>query len=535
MASIKEPKGNDVIWGTDGNDTLFGGVGNDTLMGGDGSDTLEGGAGADVLNGGAGLDFASYFTASVGVHASLANPSSNTGDAAGDTYISIEGLVGSAFDDVLEGDGGNNMLFGGQGNDVLLGGAGDDSLEGGAGADVLNGGAGYDFATYFTSACPVQASLSTPWTNTGDAAGDTYVSIEGLVGTSFDDVLEGDAADNTLIGGSGNDVLRGGGGSDTLNGGAGADVLDGGSGYNFASYQDAGAGVRASLATPDGNTGEAKGDTYISIQGLVGSAFDDVLEGDGGDNFLFGGQGNDVLLGGAGYDTLDGGAGADVLDGGTGFNFASYKDAMAGVHASLAAPASNTGDAAGDTYVAIQGLAGSSYDDVLEGNAGDNTLMGEDGNDTLISGGGNDTLVGGAGADLLNLGSGHDTVVLNAASESTGAAFDTVHGFDAGMDQFLLPVSVTGIDPAITSGMLRKQFFDSDLARVADAAHLLASHATVFTVSQGNFNNQTFLVVDGNGVSGYQAGADYVFRLDQATNLNQLSASSFQLSTHPYA
>ena len=53
-------------------------------------------------------------------------------------------LTGSAFNDLLTGDGGANSLLGGGGNDWLAGGGGADTLSGGAGRDTLIGGQGAD-------------------------------------------------------------------------------------------------------------------------------------------------------------------------------------------------------------------------------------------------------------------------------------------------------------------------------------------------------------------------------------------------------
>ena len=109
----------------------FNGTGNalaNMLTGGAGDDNLIGAQGADALRGEAGTDLASYATAKTGVVASLSNPGSNTGDAAGDSYDLIEGLRGSKYADTLTGDGGDNLLFGNGGLDTLTGGAGGDTF-----------------------------------------------------------------------------------------------------------------------------------------------------------------------------------------------------------------------------------------------------------------------------------------------------------------------------------------------------------------------------------------------------------------------
>ena len=278
------------VFGSDFNDLLSGDGANNQLFGGTGDDMLSGGAGADVLNGGDGTDTASYESAFAGVIASLDMPASNTNDAAGDTYASIENLIGSAFDDSLTGDALDNVLTGG------------------AGADILDGGVGTDTASYAGATARVDLSLATGGT-VGDAAGDTFMSIEVVVGSDFDDDISGTAGNDTLIGGAGNDDLTGG---------AGADELIGGAGYDRVFYDQASTGIVANMVNSALNTGDAAGDTYDSIEALYGSQFNDFMTGDSGNNRLVGFGGNDILVGARGNDSLFGGNGNDRLLGGNG-------------------------------------------------------------------------------------------------------------------------------------------------------------------------------------------------------------------------
>lgn len=440
----------------------IGGGGSDTLIANEFGCTLIGGAGADNLLGGVGSDTAGYNLATAGLIARLDNPIRNTGEAAGDSYSAIENLQGSQFGDTLCGDAranilsglaGNDALWGYGGGDTLDGGDGDDYLVGAAGPDTFIGGRGSDTASYYFAGKGMVARLDNQSRNTGEAEGDTYSDIENLYGSQFADTLCGNSGVNHLTGWAGNDSLWGYGGGDKLDGGDGndylvgasdADTFIGGNGNDTVSYYFAASGLIARLDSPARNTGEAAGDIYSSVENLYGSQFADTLCGDASANIMTGWAGNDSLWGYGGGDTLDGGdgndylvgaAGSDTFIGGNGSDTVSYHFSASGVLVSLSDSTENSGEAAGDTYSAVENVLGSSYSDTLIGNLGANLLQGGNGDDKLIGGVGNDTLSGGTGSDTFVFRPGEisgDTIIDFATSGAGDEDKLEFHGFGAG-------------------------------------------------------------------------------------------------------
>jgi len=117
-------------------DVIHGGAGDDVIAGLKGGDTLDGGDGVDTLD---------YTLSLQGVNVDLAANTASGGDAQGDIISNFENVWGSAYNDVLIGNGDANLLDGGRGDDVLSGGAGDDTLLAGDGADTVTGGLGSDY------------------------------------------------------------------------------------------------------------------------------------------------------------------------------------------------------------------------------------------------------------------------------------------------------------------------------------------------------------------------------------------------------
>ena len=227
------------------------------------------------------------------------------GDVGVDYLFDVENAIGSAFHDEIEGDDGVNVLSGGAGNDVI---------EGRGGADVISGGTGNDTASYASATAAVVADLINEGANVGDAAGDSYSSIESLRGSAFADTLNGNSAGNTLDGGAGGDVMRGRAGDDSyFVDDAGDQVVE-----QAGEGEDTVIG-KVSFALRD----HSQHLENLALEGSAningtGNGKANIIVGNAGDNFLNGAWGDDTLLGGGGDDTFSDEYGADRMEGGAG-------------------------------------------------------------------------------------------------------------------------------------------------------------------------------------------------------------------------
>ena len=399
---ISGSDGNDLICGGAGTDAVFGEAGRDTVAGDAGRDQVSGGAGDDELSGGKGLDFANYYVSLTPVQVNLANGTA-TGEG-NDTLGGIENIFGSLFDDDLTGDSRFNAISALDGDDRVDAGGGIDLIydgvapgsEGTDGDDQIDGGPGLDGVLYTQSSGPIEADLAA-----GSATGngtDVIGGIEGVFGSPFDDVLEGDSQKNLFLGM---------GGDDTIDGREGGDAV---------AYWLATGPVTADLAAHQGSAPGEGTDDFTNVEGLLGSVrFDDdlrgdennnLLDGDGGNDDLFGLEGNDWLVGGTGNDTIDGGDGTyDLAD----FSNTAFLEVIAAVEVDLSA-----GTARGqgnDTLADVEAAKGSSLNDELRGDGGVNLLFGEGGDDDLRGSGGNDFIDGGPGPNSANGQAGSDNCV----------------------------------------------------------------------------------------------------------------------------
>ena len=499
-------RGDDSVLGEDGNDTVSGDDGNDSLSGGAGDDILYGGPGRDSLNGGDGFDLVGFnvigFSGAVptrGVVLDLAaNTVSDDGFGLNETIALIEGVVsGTRFADSYAGSDGHNYFYAETGDTVLARG-GDDNVSLGNVAASLDGGDGYDTVDGFADRSSSYPSLAGTVRTAGVevnlqahtmvdlsfGTSGTILNFEAVHGSSFDDMLTGDARANALYGEGGNDVLRGLDGGDLLDGGAGDDLLRGGAGIDSYIGGDgvdrvsffivnATQGVVADLRTLTvSNDGFGQSETMSSIEGLGGGTrFADTFYGDDNANLLFAG-GGDTVQGFGGDDhfqvddaplLLDGGAGIDAIDSFTqmrqvdsnGDGISEYVTTEAGVVVNL-----TTGGILNDGWSGwgvirnIENLGGSEGNDILTGSALANILKGHGGSDTLAGMGGADILYGEDGDDYLDGGAGDDVLIggLGYNTMIGGAGNDLLTGMAGAYDQasYATATAAVQVDLALT-------------------------------------------------------------------------------------
>lgn len=431
------------LGGTSGDDNRTGGAGNDLVTGWDGNDTLGGAAGNDRLEGGRG-------------------------------------------DDKLSGGGGNDLLAGGEGSDMM---------SGEAGADRFLGGNGSDTVSYAANAVGVNASLALRTARGGDAAGDTFNSIENLTGTAFADVLTGDRFANVLTGGGGQDRIDGRGGIDTMIGGAGNDiytiddaadsVVEQAGGGNDIAYVSVNnyvmaAGLERLVIT--GSAYYAYGNDAANRMAAEGAGYHE-LYGKGGNDQLFGGTGNDTMFGGTGDDVFYVNAAGDqaVEYAGEGNDVV-----VSRVNFILEGNAANVERLSLRGSLDLNGR-GNALDNTLIGNDGANRLEGLDGSDVLKGGRGDDVLSGGKGRDMLVGGAGADAFRF-ADHYAADSGRDTIVDFVHGTDRIEIQRYYYGAVQTASGPLAEAEFTYGSAARTAE-------HRFIYNKSTGVL----FYDADGSG------------------------------------
>ena len=442
--------------------------------GGSGDDTFVASVAANRFDGGTGSDTVSYASANDGngVTVNLNTGAGTGGFAANDVYVSIENVIGTQYDDTFVGN---------------------------ASANTFNGGVGSDTVSYAGSSSPVTVNLSVGGgTGSGGfAQGDTYVSIENVIGGSGADILTGATTGATVLtGAAGGDTLAGvasnrantyasytgsatgvtidlnytdgtgtsggdaagdklsfidnligSGSNDTFVANNQANNLNGGGGFDTVSYVSSDGGVTVNLNTGIGANFYAQGDVYTSIENVIGSGFADTLTGAGANKT--------ILTGGGGGDTLTG------VTANRANTFASYAGSASGVTVDLNATdgtGTSGGDAAGDKLSFIDNLIGSSF------------------NDTFVANGQANSFDGGAGGvDTVSYLASTALVTVDL-SNTTGAG--TSGGFAQG-DKF------TGISNLIGSNF-DDVFFASSAANAFEGSGHGANGDTVNYARSGN-------------------------------------------------
>jgi VCBS repeat-containing protein len=288
----------------------------------------------------------------------------------------------------LIGDANANTLVGTAADETLQGLGGNDKLQGNGGNDIIDGGQGFDRAVYTDAASAITVNLAAG-TVTGGSGSDTLIGIEGIVGSSYDDIINtaGFSGDTGIAGNPiGLNEIEGGGGNDTIT----SAVSGQGALLTRVSYIGATAGVTVDLVahSASASNGSVGTDTLLGsgFSTVIGSGFDDNLLGSnnaGGTVEIFDGRG--------GNDTLNGRGGFDRAD------YALDPLAASGITVNLL-NGTVTGDVSGnDTLISIESVRGTNNNDsfTATGFSGGGVNPGSNGTFNEFNGmGGNDSIIG---------------------------------------------------------------------------------------------------------------------------------------------
>jgi Ca2+-binding RTX toxin-like protein len=490
----------ETVAGTNGNDILPGLGGNDTINGGLGNDELDGGIGADTMNGGAGND--GYMVDNAG-DVVTENASEGTDTVTSSiTYVltaNVENLTlatfsdtggyGNALANTITGDFYNNVLDGQGGDDTLIGGLGNDAYFVDSSFDVIaeNASAGTD-AVYASAIYALSANVE-------------HLYLQG----SADLAGYGNASLNFIQGNTGNNAIDGGAGGDTMQGGLGSDAYF----------------VDDSFDQIIENVAEGFDAVYTNATYALGANLENLYLQGSGDISGYGNSLANFIQGNIGNNVLDGGSGADALIGGTG-NDAYFVDNAGD------AVTENLGEGTDSVYATASYvlaanvenfyLQGSS-DISATGNSLANFIQGNTGNNVLDGGGGADAMIGGIGNDAYFVDSAGDAV-----TENLGEGFDATyasisHTIAANVEALYLQgsanLNATGNSMA---NFIQGNSGDNGINGMGGADVLVGNGGNdIFAFNAGEANGDTINDFAGNGAglgdmlqfSGYGVGATF--------------------------
>jgi Ca2+-binding RTX toxin-like protein len=506
------------VWGEGGDDYIYAGPNREntttlTIIGGPGNDTVS----------------FHYFTHGVTINRITDPANFYVGGWSGANHIiqggknttdsGVENIVGSTFNDtiqgndsdnILSGDGGDDTLYGFGGNDIFYTGGGYDRIDGGVGTNTLHlDGIRRESNAEYYKAGVLAYLITSQDPNSGHVvkyadgtATVAYNNIQIFYGTNYDDVFYG-------IGGV---------------------AIDGGKGINTLDYKqyDPGVGMKInlldanhvpglSIAVDSNNNPDKTQINAKNIGILFATSHDDVIAADVGDShsyMIHADGGNDTINLGAGNDIVfAGNTGYSKVNGGNGLNTLSLDEASQvladglrhGVTITLNStdPTRGTvawGQDAGNPdpskidwtkngridYVGFQEIDGTRLDDKFTGSLVNDHFYGNGGSDVINGGQGDDILEAGGitgGTSTVTGGGGRDTLVFDHATKGTGA-FNGV---------------TVNLDGVATYGNNTINFSDISAVNGSKYDDLFVGGKTGGMTIDGGAGNDTYVVGSGTG------------------------------------